>query len=129
MIFCNSMQMSPGVTRRVTDLGGWGWGGGVTLLVGQRQSVHGVRFRRQSGGVLVVVRGGPGGRGDGQVAELPRGVRRTPALVPANAAASVQAGDLTEDCKRARQEKERRRKKLSRSSGLRASLARWAHHV
>lgn len=33
---------------------------------------------------------------DRQVAELPGGVGWTPALVSANAAASIQAGDLTE---------------------------------
>lgn len=33
---------------------------------------------------------------DRQMAELPRGVGWTPALVPANAASSIQAGDLAE---------------------------------
>lgn len=33
-----------------------------------------------------------------QMAELPRGVGWTPALVPANAASSIQAGDLAEIC-------------------------------
>lgn len=35
---------------------------------------------------------------DRQMAELPCGVGRTPALVPANAAASIQTGDLAEIC-------------------------------
>lgn len=35
---------------------------------------------------------------DRQMAELPRGVGWTPALVPANAASSIQAGDLAEIC-------------------------------
>lgn len=73
-----------------------------TLLIGQRQSVHGV-----GGGlgslvacILVALSGGPGRLGHRQVAKLPRGVGRTPAQVPADAAPSVETWYLTEDCKR-----------------------------
>ena len=34
------------------------------------------------------------------MAELSRGVGGTPALVPADASASVQTGQLTEDCRK-----------------------------
>lgn len=56
-------------------------------------------------GILVALRrGGSGRQRDRQVAKLPRGVRGTPAQVPADAPASVKAGYLTEDC---REEEER----------------------
>lgn len=71
----------------------------LTQLVGQGQGVGGVlhgaagRRVRRSPSLLLFQRGGR------QVAKLPRGVGGAPALVPAHAAASVQAGDLAEVCK------------------------------
>lgn len=47
----------------------------------------------------VALRGGFCGNRSRQVAELPGGVRWTPALVPADASASVPTGYLTEDCR------------------------------
>lgn len=74
-----------------------------TLLIGQRQSVHGVRgdFGSLVASILVALAGGSGWLGHRQVAKLPRGVGRTPAQVPADAAASAETRDLTEDCREA----------------------------
>lgn len=60
----------------------------------------GVRFLPLVPGVLVALCGGFCGDWSRQVAELPRCVGGTPALVPADASASVQTGYLTEDCGR-----------------------------
>lgn len=70
----------------------------LTQLVGQRQCVGGPPQRALQGSPVV---GAPlcklpvqlWGR---QVTELPGGVGGAPALVPADAAASIQAGDLAE---------------------------------
>lgn len=65
-------------------------------LVGQGQDVRGVLHRSTGYGVwrlpslLLFWRGGR------QVAKLPRGVGRAPALITANTASSIQAGDLAE---------------------------------
>lgn len=69
------------------------------LLIGQRQSVHGVRGGLGSlvASILVALGGGSGWLGHRQVAKLPRGVGRTPAQVPADAAASAEARYLTEE--------------------------------
>lgn len=48
-------------------------------------------------GVLVALCGGFCGDWSRQMAELPRCIGGTPALVPADASASVQTGYLTED--------------------------------
>lgn len=73
----------------------------ITLLIGEWQSVHsvGVRFWPLVTAVLAALCGGFCGNWSRQVAELPRGVGWTPALVPADASASVQTGYLTEDCR------------------------------
>lgn len=59
-----------------------------------------VRFLPLVTGVLVVLCGGFCGDWSRQVAELPCRVGGTPALVPADASASVQTGYLTEDCRK-----------------------------
>lgn len=58
-----------------------------------------MRFLPLVPGVLAALRGGFCGNWSGQVAELPRRVGWTPALVPADASASIQTGYLTEDCR------------------------------
>lgn len=75
-----------------------------TLLIGQRQSVHGVRgdFGSLVASILVALCGGSGWLGQRQVAKLPRGVGRTPAQVPADATASAETWNLTEDCREER---------------------------
>lgn len=58
-----------------------------------------MRFLPLLPGALVALCGGFCGNWSRQVAELPGGVRWTPALVPADASASVPTGYLTEDCR------------------------------
>lgn len=72
----------------------------LTQLVGERQREGGLlqgalQWGPVAGAPLWRLRVQPGG---GQVAELPGGVGGAPAFVPADAAASVQAGDLAEIC-------------------------------
>lgn len=69
------------------------------LLIGQRQRVHGLRWRFSSvlSDVLVVGRVEPGGRRGRQVTKLPRRVGRTPAEVSSNATTTIQTGELAEE--------------------------------
>lgn len=70
----------------------------LTQLVGERQCEGGLpqgHFQQVPGMGAPLWRLPVQLRGR-QVAELPGGVGRAPALIPANAAASIQAGDLAE---------------------------------
>lgn len=71
----------------------------LTQLVGQGQGICGVPHGAASWGLwasssLLLFQ-----RGSWQVAKLPCGVGGAPAFIPAHAAPSIQAGDLTEVCK------------------------------
>lgn len=71
----------------------------LTKLVGQGQGICGMPHGAASWGLwasssLLLFQ-----RGSWQVAKLPRGVGGAPAFIPAHAAPSIQAGDLTEVCK------------------------------
>lgn len=70
----------------------------LTQLVGERQGEGGLpQGALQQGPVVgAPLRKLPVQLWDGQVTELPGGVGGAPALVPADAAASIQAGDLAE---------------------------------
>lgn len=72
----------------------------LTQLVGERQCEGGLPQRALQGGPVVgaPVCELPVQLWSRQVAELPGGVGGAPALVPADAAASIQAGDLAEIC-------------------------------
>lgn len=74
-------------------------GTALTQLVGQGQDVRGVLHRSTGYGVWCLPSLLLFWRGGRQVAKLPRGVGRAPALITANTASSIQAGDLAEVCK------------------------------
>lgn len=89
----------------------------LTQLVGQGQGVCGVLHGAARWGLW----GSPSlllfQRGSWQVAKLPRGVGGAPALVPAHAAPSVQAGDLAEVCKAKRRLLSKETEPLSLAKG------------